>query len=251
MKHMKRTIALAIACAVASQFVFAQGQQEATTKADANAPVHITLWYPATQTEVGPLPNDWVGYQIVKDKFNIDIECQSLPSGSQDQDVKIQAAAAADDLSDMFTAGREGVEYTLDAEGNPQSVPGDAGYNGPVGQTYIQLRGSVFNYQDNQELSSRYPSYITKVSHKHMSALETLHTMQARPWTDATGMESMPVPSTDLKTFYEQGIAEFLAGRKELTKENWDAFVKQFGDMGGKAWEEEGRKYAEAKSLLR
>ena len=525
MKHMKRTIALAIACAVASQFVFAQGQQEATTKADANAPVHITLWYPATQTEVGPLPNDWVGYQIVKDKFNIDLEAQTLPSGTQDQDVKIQAAAAADDLPDMFTAGREvwlrlanngmladvtdlyakmpnrtekmfdagakayttingrsygfatpaavsrneglvirkdwldklglevpkttedlfnvlhaftyddpdgngkndtygygaflevnnyesypgrrfeplmgafgvegcwnltkdnfglqinkpefydfmvfmkrliddgsidpnfmaykkddfrgawkqgkfgcfreqnsalhsennyspfdanfpngdlvvidppvgpsgkqsvgpavrnmrvwcisakaqeqgkaekiadlfewmsygegymlcgfgreGVEYTLDAEGNPQSVPGDAGYNGPVGQTYIQLRNMAFNYKDNQELASRYPSYTTKVSHKHMSALETLHKMQARPWTEATGMESMPVPSTDLKTFYEQGIAEFLAGKKELTKENWDAFVKQFDDMGGKAWEEEGRKYAEANNYLK
>ena len=147
--------------------------------------------------------------------------------------------------------GREGVEYTLDANGNPQSVPGDKGYNGPVGQTYIQLRNMAFNYTSDMELSSRYPSYTTKVSGKHMSSLETLHNMQGRKWTDAVGMESMPVPSTDLKTFYEQGLAEFFSGKRELTKDNWNAFVKQFNDMGGKAWEEEGRKYAEANGLLK
>ena len=146
--------------------------------------------------------------------------------------------------------GREGVEYTLDANGNPQSVPGDKGYNGPVGQTYIQLRNMAFNYTSDMELSSRYPSYTTKVSGKHMSSLETLHNMQGRKWTDAVGMESMPVPSTDLKTFYEQGLAEFFSGKRELTKDNWNAFVKQFNDMGGKAWEEEGRKYAEANNYL-
>ncbi|MCI6674751.1 MAG: extracellular solute-binding protein [Spirochaetaceae bacterium] len=527
MKLNRKALVLAAALAAVGSFAFAQGSSESagSKTTQAAGPVHVTLWYPATQTEVGPLPNDWAGYQIIKDKFNIELEAQTLPSGTQDQDVKIQAAAAADDLPDMFTAGREvwlrlanngmladvtdlyarmpnrtqlmfdegakkyttlngrnygfatpaavsrneglvirkdwldklglevpkttddllkvlhaftyddpdgngkkdtygygafvetnnyeaypgrrleplmgafgvegtwnmtkanfglqinkpefydfmvfmkqiiddgvidpnwmaykkddfrgawkqgkfgcfreqnsalhsennyapfdanfpngdiividpvtgpsgkasvgpavrnmrvwcisakaaeqgkaekiadlfewmsygegymlcgfgreGVEYTLDANGNPQSVPGDKGYNGPVGQTYIQLRNMAFNYTSDMELSSRYPSYTTKVSGKHMSSLETLHNMQGRKWTDAVGMESMPVPSTDLKTFYEQGLAEFFSGKRELTKDNWNAFVKQFNDMGGKAWEEEGRKYAEANGLLK
>ncbi len=525
MKMHRKTLIFSAALLAVGSFAFAQGQNEASSKKASSGPVHVTLWYPATQTEVGPLPNDWAGYQIVKDKFGIELEAQTLPSGTQDQDVKIQAAAAADDLPDMFVAGREvwlrlakngmladvtdlysrmpnrtrlmfddgakayttldgrsygfatpaavsrnegliirkdwldnlgleapktteellnvlraftfndpdgngqkdtygfgafieannyeaypgrrleplmgafgvegtwnmtkanfglqinkpefydfmvfakqiideglidpnwmaykkddfrgawkqgkfgcfreqngalhgennytpfdmnfpngdlividppvgpsgkssvgpavrtmrvwcisakaaeegkaekiadmfewmsydegymlcgfgreGVEYTLDADGNPQSTPGAQGYNGSVGQTYIQLRNMAFNYVDNKELASRYPTYTAKNSGKTMSSLVTLHNMQSKKWTDAVGMESMPVPSTDLKTFYEQGLAEFFSGKRALTKENWDAFVKQFNDLGGKAWEAEGRAYAEENGLLK
>ena len=61
----------------------------------------------------------------------------------------------------------------------------------------------------------------------------------------------MPKPdSTDVTTFYQQGIAEFLNGTRELNEANWKAFVEQFDKIGGLAWEEQGRAYAEANGLL-
>ncbi|MDY6343884.1 MAG: ABC transporter substrate-binding protein, partial [Sphaerochaetaceae bacterium] len=133
----------------------------------------------------------------------------------------------------------------------PVSKPGDQGFEGPVGQTYTQMRNMAYNYASDDELKSIFPTYVTAVSHKTMSALDTLHEMQRHPWTDATGEDSMPVPSTDLKTYYEQGLAEFLTGKRELTKANWASFIKQLDQIGATAWEEAGRVYAEQNNLLK
>lgn len=503
-------------------FVFAQGGTEPKAKAD--GPTKIEMWYNATQTEVGPLPNDWVGYQILKDRFNIELEASSLPSSSGDQDMKIQAASAADTLPDFFVAnreiwlrlanngmladvsslydkmpnrtkimfdkgainfttidgksygfatpsiisrnegvlirkdwldklglavpkttddflnvmraftfndpdgngkndtwgygafielttyesypgrrfeplmgafgvegtwnmsaanfglqihnpdfynymkymktiideglidpnwmaykkddfraawkqgkfgimreqnaayaasnnyapfdanfpdgewiivdppvgpsgknsvgpetrglriwsisakaaeegkadkiaqmfewmasgegyllcgwGQEGINYKMQ-NGIPVTMPGDLGFEGPVGQTYIQLRSMAFNYSSDTELLSRYPVYTTQVSKKQMSALWALKEMQTKKWTDSMGADSMPVPSTDLKTFYEQGLAEFFTGKRALTPENWKAFLAEFDRIGGTDWEKAGLEFAKANSYLK
>ncbi len=83
---------IAATCAVAllaSGMLAAQGSGETSSAKKGDAPVTITMWYQSTQTEVGPLPNDWVGYQILKDKFNIQLDAQSLPSNVQDQSVNV------------------------------------------------------------------------------------------------------------------------------------------------------------------
>jgi len=146
--------------------------------------------------------------------------------------------------------GQEGVNYTL-KDGIPVTVPGDLGFEGPVGQTYIQLRNMAFNYSSDTELISRYPVYTTDVSKKQMSALWALREMQSKKWTNSMGADSMPVPSTDLKTFYEQGLAEFFTGKRALTAENWKSFVAEFDKIGGTAWEKAGFEYAKANSYLK
>jgi len=520
---MKKTVLVMLLLTSLVASVFAQGTNEQRATAKPAGPTHINMWYNATQTEVGPLPNDWTGYKILKDKMNIELEASSLPSSTTDQDMKVQAAAAADELPDFFVASREvwlrlvqngmvadvsdlydkmpnrtklmfdkdaigfttingksygfatpstitknegllirkdwldklglqvpkttddllkvahaftyndpdgngkndtwgygafieettyesypgrrfepimgafgvegtwnmtkanfglqlrkpefydfmvymkkliddgaidpnwmaykkddfraawkqgkfgimreqnaayaasnnyapfdanfpngewmvidpisgptskasvgpltrglriwcisqkaadagkkdkiaemfewmshdegyllcgwgveGVNYTI-VDGIPQSVAGDIGFEGPVGQTYIQLRSMAFNYASNTELQSRYPTYKAKTSGKTMSALAVLKDMQTRKWTNAMGSDSMPVPSTDLKTFYQKGLAEFFTGKKELTKDNWNAFIAGFDKIGGAEWEKAGREYAEKNNLL-
>ena len=73
----------------------------------ATGPVDIELWYGAAITEAGPPPDDWVAYDIIKDKLNINLKLTALPSNEADQDVKISAAAAADNLPDLFMVRRE------------------------------------------------------------------------------------------------------------------------------------------------
>lgn len=139
--------------------------------------------------------------------------------------------------------GQEGISYTLQ-DGIPVSTDTEYGFVNSIGQTYIQLRSMAFNYSSNEELISRYPDW--QATKKIVSPLGFLRTMQTKQWTPANGADGMPTPSTDLKTFYEQGLAEFFTGKRTLTRENWNAFLSQFDAIGGKAWEQAGYDYAVA-----
>lgn len=64
-------------------------------------PVDITLWALATVTEAGPPPDDWIAYDIIRDELGINLEYVIVPPG-QDGEAKLNAAAAANDLPDLF-----------------------------------------------------------------------------------------------------------------------------------------------------
>lgn len=64
-------------------------------------PVDITLWAQATVTEAGAPPDDWVAYDIILDELNINLTYVIVPTGA-DGEAKINAAAAANDLPDLF-----------------------------------------------------------------------------------------------------------------------------------------------------
>ena len=84
-----------------------------------------------------------------------------------------------------------------------------------------------------------------------MSALKALREMQGMKWTNAIGSSTLPTPSADVQRFYDQSLAEFLSGAKELTPENWAAFIDQFNKIGGKVWNDEGVAQLEAEGLVR
>jgi len=77
---------------------------------------------------------------------------------------------------------------------------------------------------------------VTEVSKKEIHGLEVLRTMQSKPWTACIGQDKMPQPGADLDRFYNQGVIEFFTGKRELTKENWDAWVEEFKKQGGEEW---------------
>lgn len=146
--------------------------------------------------------------------------------------------------------GVEGVNYVKDENGIPVAGDlGDAAFTGPVGQTVTQLRNMVF-YNGDTELASRYPTYITAVSKKEMSALKVLREMQSKHWTSNVGAGTMPTANADVKRFYEQSLAEFLTGKTELTKANWTNFIKEFDNVGGKAWNDAGVAFMKDNNLI-
>lgn len=149
--------------------------------------------------------------------------------------------------------GDKDVNYVLDANGVP-TIKGLAdetkGFSKPDGQPITQLRNMVF-YNGEVELLARYPTYKTATSGKTMSALTVLRDMQSRAWTAGIGSDALPPPNADLKRFYEQGVVEFITGRRELTKANWTAWVADFEKMGGLEWEKAGLAAAEAAGYLR
>ena len=104
---MKKQYFVCIALIALLSFVslplFSQGSKDSAV----DGPVSIDLWYGAAVTEAGPPPADWVGFDIIKEKLNIDLKLTTLPSNESDQDVKIQAAAAANNLPDLFMVRRD------------------------------------------------------------------------------------------------------------------------------------------------
>ncbi len=77
---------------------------EAPAKAE---PVDLEVWVGASVSEAGPPPDDWVVYQIAKDKLGINLKVVLLPTAQSDADAKINAAAAANALPDLFQVNRE------------------------------------------------------------------------------------------------------------------------------------------------
>jgi putative aldouronate transport system substrate-binding protein len=149
--------------------------------------------------------------------------------------------------------GEKGVNYMLDENGVPvvDGLPDESkAFSKPEMQPITQLRNMVY-YNGEIELLARYPTYKTAVSGKTMSALTVLRDMQARPWTANIGADSLPAPNADLKRFYEQGVVEFLTGKRILSRENWTAWVSDFDRLGGTDWEKAGLDVAEAQGYLR
>jgi putative aldouronate transport system substrate-binding protein len=149
--------------------------------------------------------------------------------------------------------GEEGVNYTLDENGVPVTagLPNPAkAFTQPDMQPYTQLRNMVF-YNSEIELLARYPVYKAPSSGRSMSALAVLRDMQSRPWTANIGGDALPAPNADIKRFYEQGVVEFLTGKRQLTRENWNAWLAEFDKLGGADWEKAGIAAAEAAGFLR
>lgn len=157
---------------------------------------------------------------------------------------------ASDEGYHLLGYGVEGVTYVLDENGNPSTEGlGEMSYTGQQGQVYTQLRNLVFT-NSHEETSIRFPDYVTSTSGKTISPVGYLAEMEKRPWTLAVGSGMMPTPNADVSRFYEQSIAEFLNGTKELTPENWQKFLDDFGRIGGAAWNEQGIEFARENNLV-
>lgn len=64
-------------------------------------PVDIVLWAQATVTEAGAPPDDWIAYEVIRDELGINLTYVIVPTGA-DGEAKVNAAAAANDLPDLF-----------------------------------------------------------------------------------------------------------------------------------------------------
>ena len=147
--------------------------------------------------------------------------------------------------------GEEGVNYLRTADGKITTEgladPSKA-YSQASFARYLQLRNLIF-YNSEFELESRYPEWTSR-NGKKMSAYAVLKDMQSRDWTPAYGSEGLPSPNSDVKKFYEQGVMDFVTGRRALTRENWQQWLSEFCRVGGVDWERKCLNWAESRDLL-
>ena len=196
---------------------------------------------PTGKSSVGPYT---VNYRIYA------VSAKAAKEGKADAIARLLEWMSSDEGYYLLGWGVEGVNYVKDENGIPTDKGLDLGFSTPNGQTVTQLRNMVF-YNSDIELYARYPKYVTAVSGKTMSALDVLRDMQSRKWTPSIGCDTLPAPNADVKRFYEQGVLEFLTGKRQLTKDNWTKWVAEFDKIGGKAWEDAGIAYAKEAGLLK
>jgi len=94
-------VSLLLLCMAGSLFASGGSQSQSSS-----GPVAIELWYGLSMTESPPPPADWKVLSLIKEKLNIDLRISALPSSDNDQTTRIQAAAAANSLPDIFQIGR-------------------------------------------------------------------------------------------------------------------------------------------------
>ncbi|GAB1483235.1 hypothetical protein MASR2M78_20510 [Treponema sp.] len=181
------------------------------------------------------------------------VSAAAMKAGKGPAIAKLLEWMSSDEGYYLLGWGEKDVNYALDANGVPTpnglADPNKA-WTKPEIQTITQLRNMVY-YNGEIELLSRYPTYKTATSGKTMSALTVLRDMQKRAWTAAIGSDALPPPNADLKRFYEQGVLEFLTGKRDLTKTNWTAWVADFDKQGGLEWEKAGIAKATASGYLK
>ncbi len=180
------------------------------------------------------------------------VSAKAEKAGKKDAICRLLEWMSSDEGYYLCGWGQEGINYVKNAQGVPVAdglADPSKAYSKSENQPLTQLRNMVY-FNGDVELASRYPTYTTP-SGKKMSALVALREMQSKPWTACVGQDKMPNPSADLKRFYEQGIAEFMTGKRELTPANWKAFVADFDKLGGAAWEAEGVQLAKDARLIK
>ena len=177
------------------------------------------------------------------------VSAQAAKDGKKEAIAQLLEWMSSDEGYFLCGWGKEGVNYVLE-NGVPSAKDlGDNAFTGPNGQVYTQLRNMVF-YNSDTELASRYPTYTTEYSKKEMSALKVLREMQSKTWVANLGSGTMPTPNADVQRFYEQSLAEFLTGARTLNEANWQKFLTEFNNIGGKAWNDSGVQYMKDNNLI-
>jgi len=128
----------------------APAQAEPTTAPEPTTPpepVDITMWLQATVTEAGPPPDDWIAYDIIREKLGINLEYVIIPPAG-DGEAKLNAAAAANDLPDFFQVTSTNRGGERDNLFNYYEL----GLVAPVDDMFAMMPERTKNHYNNQNL---------------------------------------------------------------------------------------------------
>ncbi|MCR5621336.1 MAG: extracellular solute-binding protein [Treponema sp.] len=198
---------------------------------------------PNGASSVGVYMNSYRIYAVSQD---------AADAGKLDAIARLLEWMSSDEGYYLLGWGEKDVNFVLDAEGVPSKnglADASKAFDQPDIVPITQLRNMVY-YNSDIEIKARYPSYTTAKSGKQMSAGTVLRDMQSRQWTANNGADTLPLPSTDLKRFYEQGVLEFMNGKRAMTRDSWNAWIEEFKKMGGEKWNNDGVAFAKDNNLL-
>jgi putative aldouronate transport system substrate-binding protein len=171
------------------------------------------------------------------------VSAKAAKAGKKAAIARLLEWMSSDEGYKLLGWGQQGINYNLDEDGNitEKGVPADTKFSAPKGQLVTQLRNMVF-YNSDYELIARYPYYKTANGRK-LGPLSYLKPFQSNPWVDVTGAGSINPASNsaDLLRYMNQGVQEYVLGRRPLTKENYAEFVAGMDKLGASQWEKDAK----------
>ena len=199
----------------------------------------------------GPQGKQSVGAEVMTYRTYV-ISTRAMQQGKGPAIARLLEWMSSEEGYFLLGWGVEGVNYVIGTNGAPtiEGLPDPSrGFNRPEMQPLTQLRNMVF-YNSPMELKARFPVWHT-IRGRTMDTIAILEDMQSRPWTPRIGSDALPGPNADVKRFLEQGVVEFLTGRRTLERGAWETWVSEFDRVGGKAWEEAALAAAESAGYIR
>ena len=180
------------------------------------------------------------------------VSAKAAKAGKTDKICELLEWMSSDEGYYLLGWGEKDVNYKFNAKGVPTTeglADPSKGYTESSIIPLTQLRNMVY-YNGDIELAARYPTWYSK-NGKEMSALKTLREMQSKAWTACIGQDKMPQPDADVKRFYEQGVVEFMTGKRTLNPTEWKNWLAEFNSVGGKAWQDAGIQKAKELRLIK
>ncbi len=137
-------------------------------------PVDIELWAIPTSSQAPAPPDDWIGFKVIREKLNINLKYVPIPQGA-DGETKLNAAAAANALPDLFQAYSTTLERNklLDLYDQGLIAPVDdllklmptrvkTHYNDPTSQSLVVFDGKQWGFVEVPNLPRREGLVIRK-----------------------------------------------------------------------------------------
>jgi putative aldouronate transport system substrate-binding protein len=167
---------------------------------DSGEVVDLTVWTNASTPEVGPPPEDWPGYTVIREQLNINLTYALIPQGN-DGVTKLSAQASADDLPDFFQITNRNLFFQLVDQGQIAPVNDvlplmpertKARYSDESLNKLVTIDGQIYGFQEPQLFQQR------------------ANLLVRQDWLDALGLEA---PTT---------LDEFLEVAKAFTEQDPD-----------------------------
>jgi putative aldouronate transport system substrate-binding protein len=149
--------------------LYAGGGKEATSAAKPAGPVQVEAWLTKAVSEAAGPPDDWKGFQIIKEKVGVDLKLSWLPSNFTDSDTKINTAAAANNLPDFFMVNpdtfykiaRSGLLAPVD-DLIPLMPHRKEYYNDDVRKMMVTVNGKLYGFPEQGAIPKREGLVIRK-----------------------------------------------------------------------------------------
>ncbi len=187
------TTTAAATTASGAQITTAAGAQTtaaaATTAAVTGPVVDLTVWMAPGAPEGAAPPADWEAYKIIKEKLNINLKFTMTPVGN-DGDTKLSAAAASNNLPDLFQMTNRTLFYQFADQGllgpTTQLLPSmpersKLRYSNDNLNKLVTVNGAMLGLQEPAQLYKRNALFIRQ------------------DWLDKLGLKA----PTTLDEFYE------------------------------------------------
>lgn len=150
----------------------------------------------------------------------------------------------------MASFGQKDVNYSLDAQGNVTTSGVPTPFTVAAAQPFIQIRNLSLNNSPS-ELTVRYPGYQTQ-NGRTIEPMKVLQQFSSMPWEDGTKLGAIRPASNqaDIDSYIEQGLVQFVTGRKALDSGAWNAFIQGLGNLNVSSWETQAVQNLKDKGLL-